>query len=271
MAVIVVRGTGDVASAVAHVLYRAGHRVVLHDTPVPSHSRRAMAFVDALYEGKAELAGVLAKRARDVSALPEMLRCRRAVPVVDEPLQQVLAEVHPQVLVDARMRKHDQAEAQRRLAPLTIGLGPNFQAGSTTDVAVETAWGDELGRVVRAGRTRDLEGEPQQIEGHARDRYVYAPCAGVFSTALNIGDNVTAGQEVACIGDVPLSAPLSGRLRGLSHHGAPVAAGAKVIEVDPRGDSGRIAGLGERPSRIAAGVLQAIQEARLATPDVEDV
>ena len=34
MAVIVVRGTGDVGSAIASVLFRAGYRVVLHDVSV---------------------------------------------------------------------------------------------------------------------------------------------------------------------------------------------------------------------------------------------
>jgi xanthine dehydrogenase accessory factor len=131
-----------------------------------------MAFVDALFENKAELAGVLAKRAMNLSALRAMLRCGRAVPVVDEPLERIIAEVRPQVLVDARMRKHDQPESQRALAPLTVGLGPRFEAGSTADVAIETAWGDELGKVLWCGRTREVEGEPQEIQGHARDRYV---------------------------------------------------------------------------------------------------
>jgi predicted deacylase len=47
-----------------------------------------------------------------------------------------------------------------------------------------------------------------------RDRYVYAPVAGVFSTALEIGMRVAAGEVVATIGDAELTAPLSGRLRG---------------------------------------------------------
>lgn len=264
MAVVLVRGTGDVGSAVAALLCRAGHHVVLHDSSTPSHSRRGMAFVDALYHGTAELEGVLAKRARSVSDLPYMLRCRRAVPVVDAPLEEVVAKVQPQVLVDARMRKHERPEAQRGLAGLTIGLGPNFEAGKNVDLAVETAWGDELGKVIHAGQTRALAGEPTPIEGHARDRYVYAPAAGVFTTQHNIGDSVAQGQEVARIGDVVIRAPLSGCLRGITHDGAPVREGAKVLEVDPRGDPSRVRGFGERPRRIAEGVLQAVNDAALA-------
>jgi len=43
---------------------------------------------------------------------------------------------------------------------------------------------------------------------------------------------------------------------------------AKVVEVDPRGDPALCFGLGERPQRIAQGVLDAVDllRARLAAP-----
>src|SRR5215212_1287581 len=89
-----------------------------------------------------------------------------------------------------------------RSAAYAIGLGPKFETGSTADAAVETAWGEDLGKVLWSGRTCDLEGEPQEIQGHARDRYVYAPCADVFSTGCSIGDSVVNGQEIARIGEL---------------------------------------------------------------------
>ncbi len=259
MSIVVVQGTGDVGSAVAYLLFKAGHNVVMVDSTAPTHTRRRMAFVDALYEGKAELLGVLAKRAKTLPDLGFMVQCRKAVPVVDVPLARVIATVQPQVLVDARMRKRDQPEPQRGLAPLTIGLGPNFEAGRNVDVAIETAWGDDLGGVLRQGRTRDLAGEPQPIAGHARDRYVYAPIAGIFSTALDVGNAVVQGQEVARIGDVVIAAPLSGYLRGLTYSGTAVREGTRVVEIDPRASKDGLTGLGERPRRIAEGVLKAIE------------
>jgi xanthine dehydrogenase accessory factor len=63
---------------------------------------------------------------------------------------------------------------------------------------------------------------------------------------------------VARIDDRSLAAPLSGCLRGLTHDGAWVDAGAKVVEIDPRDDPSLVFGLGERPARIAHGVLRAI-------------
>ncbi len=105
----------------------------------------------------------------------------------------------------------------------------------------------------------DFAGEPQVIAGHGRDRYVYSPCEGEFSTTLRIGDVVAAaGQEVVRIGTTILRAPLSGRLRGLTRADAVVALGAKVVEVDPRGPDAQIYGLDERPGRIARGVLEGV-------------
>jgi xanthine dehydrogenase accessory factor len=115
-----------------------------------------MSFTDALYCGKAELDGVLAKHARTVPDLAMMVECGRAIPMIDLALESALSALRPNVLVDARMRKHYPSDPQRGLAPLTIGLGPTFEAGRTIDVVVETAWGDRLGDVITSGRTSEL-------------------------------------------------------------------------------------------------------------------
>ena len=266
MPLVLVRGAGDVGSAVAHRLFRAGYGVVVVDDPRPAHARRGMAFTDAFHEGTCRLDDLLAKRARDVDDLPPMARCGRAVPVTDAPADLVLGILRPDILVDARMRKRAMPEPQRGLAPLTVGLGPNFVAGEGVDVAVETSWGEALGTVIRRGSPRPLAGDPRPIAGHSRDRYVAAPDDGLFVTTRAIGEAVAPGDEVARIGPHVLVAPLAGILRGLTHEGARVSRGRKVIEVDPRGDPRAAFGIGERPARIASGVQEAIEGAASAAP-----
>jgi xanthine dehydrogenase accessory factor len=256
--VVLVRGSGDVGSAVAHVLLRSGYGVVVHDVDRPTAPRRGMAFADAIFDGCCELEGVRARRVDDLVGLAPAIAAREEVCLTTAGLGFVLADVQPDVLVDARMRKRDDPERQLDLAPLTIGLGPNFVAGETTHLAIETQWGDALGTLVTAGSTRALAGEPRSFDGHGRDRFVYAPVAGVLSTAAAIGDRVRAGDVVATIDGEPLTAPLDGILRGLTHDGVPVTRGLKVVEVDPRGDVSAAVGLGVRPLRIAEGVLAAI-------------
>lgn len=142
------------------------------------------------------------------------------------------------------------------LAPLTIGLGPNFVAGGNVDIAIETAWGDALGRVIDAGPTSAFAGEPKPIGGYGRERYVYAPAAGVFRTDRAIGDAVTEGETVGHLDHAPIAAPRTGILRGLVRNGVSVAQRTKLVEVVPEG--GRVFGLGERPARIAQGVAEAV-------------
>jgi xanthine dehydrogenase accessory factor len=257
MVVVLVRGIGDVGSAVAHRLFSAGHAVAIHDGPAPATTRRTMAFTDAVFDGQATLAGVAAIRADGLEQAAALLTARDTIPVVVANFTPALAALTPTILVDARMRKRAVPETQRGLAPLTIGLGPNFVAGETVDLAIETAWGDDLGAVIARGPTRALAGEPRPLAGHARDRFVYAPTAGTFRSGYRIGDPVSDGQLIARIGDTPLAAPLAGTIRGLTRDGVPVAAGTKVIEIDPRGGPPP-AGLGERPARIAEGVLRAV-------------
>lgn len=256
---VLVRGSSDVGSAVAHALFCAGYSVAIHDSPQPAATRRMMAFTDALFDGSARLAGIEARRLDD---LPEFCRClqkRHAIPVTTLELPRLLEFLRPAVVVDARVRKRQTPEDQRGLAPLVIGLGPNCSVDANVDLAVETAWGEALGRVVGNGATLPLSGEPRPISGCARERYVYAPQAGTFITGLEVGDAVEQDQPVAHIGSEILFAPLSGRLRGLTRSGVTVATGTKVIEVDPRGPDAQISGIGERPGRIASGVLLALR------------
>ena len=256
---ILIRGANDVGSSVAHRLFMAGYFVVIHETPQSTTTRRRMSFTDAVFDGHAMLNGVEAQFIKRLYLLRGALVAHRVIPVVVKDFHELMQTLRPQILVDARMRKHLQPETQLGLAELTIGLGPNFIAGETVDVAIETNWSESLGQIIQHGATHPLQGEPHEIDGHARDRYVYSPAVGTFHTSLQIGDFVAQGQEVARVDSTPLLAPIAGVLRGLTRHGVPVTPKTKVIEVDPRTQDAQVSGIGERPARIAEGVLTAIQ------------
>lgn len=250
----VVRGANDVASAVALRLMEAGYAVLLAEGPAPAVTRRGQSFADAAFDGTASLEGARCRRVMDAAGW--LRDGAHDLAYCSQPLEMLLATLEPEVLVDARMRKRAVPEDQRGLAPRVIGLGPGFVAGANCDLAVETGWGETLGQVVEHGPTQAFAGEPKPIGGWGRERYVYAPAAGVFRTHLNIGDAVREGQTVARIGDTPLYAPKTGRLRGLVREGVVVTVGTKCVEVVPEG--ARCTGLAERPARIAQGVLTAI-------------
>jgi len=137
---VLVRGVGDVGSAVAHRLFGAGYAVAIHDDTRPATTRRTMAFTDAVFDGQVCLAGVTAARADDLDRATAWLAARGRLPVLMSDFAAALVALAPAVLVDARMRKRATPEAQRGLAPLTVGLGPNFVAGGNVDLAIETSW-----------------------------------------------------------------------------------------------------------------------------------
>jgi xanthine dehydrogenase accessory factor len=256
---VLVRGIGDVGSAVAHALHREGFQVVIHDVPMPTWTRRKMAFTDAVFDGDALLDGVRAVRVDELSSLEDELT-NSSIAVSVRNFEALLLAFRPDILVDARMRKRQTPEHQMDLAPFTIGLGPNFTAKDTTHVVIETTWGEALGAVITDGTPQPHEGEPRIIGGYGIERVVYSPVAGIFGTNLDIGDRVTVGEIVAHVDAVSLVAPLDGRLRGLTRSGVPVVERTKVIEIDPRGAGAVISGIGERPAKIAIGVIRAVHE-----------
>lgn len=255
---ILVRGAGEIASAVAHGLHRQGLEAALQASRPPIAIRRPMAFSDAVFHQAAQLEGVTARRL-DAPAGLEAVWTTGEIPLLYCDFALALAAARWDILVDARMNKQQSPEPQIGLAPLVIGMGPGCQAGLNVDAAVETSW-EALGRIVTRGGTLPLAGEPRAILGHARDRFRYAPRAGVIRTVAEIGQVVRAGEVIAWIEDAPVTALFDGRLRGLTHDGVPVEQGNKIAEIDPRLDAVRLSGIDERPRRIAEAVLAIIGE-----------
>jgi xanthine dehydrogenase accessory factor len=172
-----------------------------------------MAFADAVFDGSAVLDGLTALRVDTSAELRDTLAAREVVPVTVVPFSQALDAAAWSTLIDARMRKRAVPERQRGMAPLTIGLGPNFVAGETVDLAIETMWGERLGAIIDAGSTMPLAGEPRPIGGVGRARFVYAAAGGCFETSARIGDRVDESAVIATIGEIGLRAPISGVIR----------------------------------------------------------
>lgn len=131
---MLVLGAGDVCSAVAHLLFTEGHRVVLHDGPAPPAApRRDMAFADAFFDGQASLAGVTVNRV----GLFASQAAGAGSPFLIGTVGQALADTGWHAVVDAQMSKQATPEDARANVELLIGLSPGFVAGDNCYVAVE--------------------------------------------------------------------------------------------------------------------------------------
>jgi xanthine dehydrogenase accessory factor len=252
-----IQSASDIGSAVAHRLKAAGYRPVLLESPTPGAMRRLMSFAGAVHAGEAELEGLRARRCDEVGAALALAGLAGVIPLlVGDPAAPL--PLAPAVLVDARMRKRREPPVQIHAAPLVIGIGPGFRAGVHCHVVIESNWGERLGAVISEGASEPYTGRHRLVAGLGRERYLYAPRAGTFRTEQEILAPVRAGEAVGWVDDVALRAEADGILRGLAWSGLRVEAGAKLAEIDPTGDPANCRGIGTRPARIAAGVLEAV-------------
>jgi xanthine dehydrogenase accessory factor len=253
---VLVLGGGDVGSAVAHRLYTQGWQVLISERAGSAHARRGMAFTDALFDGSAVLAGVEARRQSDIAGIRACWASARSIPIVTLPEGELIAQLRFDVIVEATMRRHVPPDL-RSHAPLTIGLGPGHVPGRNCHIAVETQWGDAMGRVLHGEPAAARSGGPRALDGVTRERFVAATRTGRWHARAVLGDRVAAGEILGDIEGEAIRAPIAGTLRGMARDGVQVQCGHRVIEVDPRALP-EVRGLGERPLAIAAGVAQAL-------------
>jgi xanthine dehydrogenase accessory factor len=254
---VLVLGGGDVGSAVAHLLFKRGARVLISERPGSPHARRGMAFTDALFDGQSVLEGVTARSVMDIQGVQDRWGEAQCIPVVTLAESLLTAAIQFDIVIDATMRRESVRTDLRALAPCCIGLGPGFTPGINCHIAIETQWGPAMGQVLRDRASAARAGGPRALDGVTRERFVPAPVAGTWRTTAMVGQPVVAGDVVGRLGERAIHAPITGHLRGLARDGVAVMAGQRIVEVDPR-RSPEIAGLGERPRAIAQGVLEAL-------------
>ena len=248
---IFVRGAGDIATGVILRLARCGFAVAALETQRPTAIRRAVSLCEAVYDGAAEVEGLRAVRRE---ALPPVYN--GAVPILVDPEMDILNNITPAALVDATLAKRNLG-LRRGLAPVTVALGPGFIAGADCDAVVETMRGHTLGAVLWQGSALPNTGVPGLVGGYGAERVIHAPAAGVLRVTRDIGSLVTAGEIVAYIGDTPVPAPISGRVRGMLRDGFDVPKGMKTADIDPRPDTDWRT-VSDKARAVAGGVLEAL-------------
>ncbi len=254
--VVLIKGGGEVASGIAHRLALARCRVCMTEIPQPLAVSRGVTFSEAIYDGKKEIEGVVA---RHVTSFPGIAKAWQEgeIPIIIDPEASIRSTLNPEVLVDAIMAKRNLG-TRITDAPLVIGLGPGFKAGKDVHMVVETNDSENLGRVILSGEAEKDSGVPIPIDGLTFERVLHAPKGGLFLTDKVIGDSVAAGEEIASVAGQPLKAEIGGVIRALIRRGTNVAKGTKLGEIDPTGSKKAAYTIRPKMSTIADGVLKAI-------------
>ncbi len=253
---ILIRGAGDIASGVALRLMRAGFSVAMTEIERPTTIRRTVAFSDAVVNGEQTVEGVTALRAETWEEAVLYLE-QGAIPVLVDPECACRAFLKPDALVDAVLAKRNLGTAID-FAPIVVGVGPGFTAGVDCHAVVETMRGHTLGRVYYEGSALPNTNIPGLIGGFAGERVLRAPADGTFRSARKIGDRVDAGETVGFVAGVPMTATISGVLRGLLADGVEVRRGMKSGDVYPRGEKSYCDLVSDKALAVGGGVLEAI-------------
>lgn len=229
---LIVRGGGDLASGVIHRLYRSGYHVLVLEGRKPSAIRRRVAFCEAVYDGEAAVEGVVSQLISDISQCEEVWKAGK-IPVMVDETGEAIKKMKPDAVIDAILAKKNLGTT-REMAPLTIGLGPGFEAGKDVDYVVETQRGHNLGRIITEGPAAANTGVPGIIAGYGKERVIHSPAAGVIHNIAQIADLVEKDQVIAMVGETPVYASLTGVLRGIIKEGYEVPEGMKIADIDPR-------------------------------------
>lgn len=258
---IIVRGGGDLATGTIYKLYKCGFQVLVLEVSRPSAIRRNAAFSEAVYEGSQKVEDVTCYLAETLEDAEKLLSAGKLTMLVD-PKGESIDRLNPLAVVDAILAKKNLG-TNRMMAPITVALGPGFEAGVDVDAVVETQRGHNLGRVLWQGKAAPNTGIPGSIGGYGKERVIYSSAAGVLRNVCHITDIVKKGQTIAVIETgtekIPVTASLNGLLRGLIRDGYPVPEHFKIADIDPRVDEyNNCFTISDKSRCIAGGVLEAI-------------
>lgn len=254
---IVVKGAGEMASAVAWRLYMSNFRKILMlEAANPLAVRREVSFCEAVYDGQKDVEKVRAVRVRNPD---EVLTCwqKGEIAVMVDPHWQSLKVMKPQVIVDAVLAKKNLGSNMDE-ASLVIGLGPGFSAGVDVHLVIETNRGHNLGRVITLGEAEPNTGVPGSIGGYSEERVLRAPLEGEFRSVRTIGDLVKEDEILGSVSGVDVRARIDGVLRGLIRPDNKVTKGLKIGDIDPRGEASYCYTISDKARAIAGAVLEAI-------------
>ncbi len=254
---VVIKGAGEMASAVAWRLFRSNIRKLLMlETASPLAVRREVSFCEAVFEGRKIVDGVEALRVDDIDGMRKAWNQGKIAVAVDSEWE-LLDLVKANVVVDAILAKKNRGTHINE-APLVIGLGPGFVAGEDVHLVVETNRGHNLGSVITSGTAEPNTGIPGPIEGFAEERVLRSPCDGVFNTRLTIGRHVKTGDAIGEVGEETVLASIDGVIRGLIRPSSAVRRGLKIGDIDPRRRTEYCYTISEKGRAIAGAVLEAI-------------
>lgn len=259
--IIAVRGGGDIASGIIQKLHRSGFRVLVLEIGNPTSIRRTVCFSEAVFNGEAVVEDIRAVLVKGESEIFEAWDSGN-IPVIVDPKGEYIEKLKPAAVVDAILAKRNLG-THMDLAPVTVAVGPGFEAGRDVHIVVESNRGHNLGRLIFKGSAEPNTGNPGSIGGYTTERVLYSPAEGIIKLYHEIGDIVEAGEAIASVDGQNIYSRINGVVRGLIREGTYVTKGFKSGDVDPRGIESLCHTISDKARAIGGAVLEAVMIGRM--------
>ncbi len=269
---VVVRGAGEVATGIAYQLHKNHFKICMTEIENPLAICRGTAFCDAVFENTKTIMSVTAVKVPPLAEEIYRVWENNDIAVVVDPAASIKDTLRPQVFIDATMAKRNLG-TKITDAPLVIGVGPGFYAGRDVHIVIETKKSDDLGKLIYRGAAAENDGKPDRgkliidpstlkpgmpIIKKFEEKFVFwAPYEGKFISDKIIGETVEAGSCIGYIGDLAITTPLQGIVRGLLKSGLKVNKGEKLIEIEQTKDDYTI--IRDKMMIIGEAVVKAIK------------
>ncbi len=253
---IVIKGAGEMASGIAHRLFMANMtRVCMVELEHPLCVRRTVSFSEALFAKQVEVEGVKGILAHGRAGV-ENAWTHGKIGVVVDPSWKIIAELRPDVVVDAILAKKNLG-TRKGDAPVVIGVGPGFSAPDIVHAVIESNRGPNLGRAIYDGAAEVYTGIPAMKAGFSWERVLRAPHPGTVRHLKSIGDTVKAGEVVLYVNETSVRAAIDGTVRGLIRE-IEVGDQEKVGDIEPGIQPSYPWAISDKAMAIGGGVLEAI-------------
>ncbi len=262
--IVVIKGAGEMASAIACRLHKTSFVVIMTEIEKPSVIRRAVSFAQSVFDGDSQVEDIIGEciqldEKNYHSTLNEVwnIVSKGRIPVIIDPFAKITNIVQADIVVDAIIAKKN-INTKINEAKIVIGIGPGFVAKENCHYAIETMRGHNLGIILEEGSTQPDTGIPGNIAGVTMQRVLRSPTDGILIASKQIGDKITKGDIVATVSNQPVISEISGVLRGILFSGLFCNSGQKIGDIDPRDEVSHCFTISDKARAIAGSVLEAI-------------
>ena len=249
---VLVRGTGEISTAIAHRLHRARFRVAVSGSDDPMTLLKGNTFSQAAFSGSFEVEGVTAYKAVVTEAIG--LVDRDLVPLLTARFRSLIEVLNPGIIIDACGDRTGK-DLSVGDASLVIGIGAGLEAGVDCDLVVNAAQGYDMGRLIYRGETMGRLSEPEES---ATALMVTCATPGILIHALRLGQGVETGETLGTVGGTGIPSKGKGVIRGILQNGIEVPAGAAIAVVDQSRDEDCCYTISDLGRAVSGGVLEAV-------------